>query len=62
MDILKVGEWNVLLQWGWGLSVGQKFQESLAQSLQDMEDDQYLGGQGAFPINGASRLHNQVYH
>lgn len=31
-----------------GLNTGQKFQESLAKTLQDTEDDQYLGGQGAF--------------
>lgn len=39
------------------LNVGQKFQESLAKNLQDTEDDQYLGGQGESPSNGASGLH-----
>lgn len=41
---------------GLGLKVGQRFQESLAKNLQDTEDDQYLGGQGAVPMIGASSL------
>lgn len=39
-----------------GLSQDQKFQESLEKNLQDAEDDQYLGGQGAFSTNEASSL------
>ena len=35
-----------------GLNTEQKFQESLSKTLQDTEDDQYLGGQEAFSTNG----------
>ena len=41
---------------GFGLNVGQNFQESLAKNLQDTEDDQYLGGQRAFRSNRAFSL------
>ena len=56
MDILKVGEWDMSLGYGLGLSGNQKFQESLAKTLQDTEDDQYLGIQEASSVNGIYSL------